>query len=123
KLQPYCPLVWTNRAYQCPGYKGVVAPLGFSYFSSYAYNAGGADVGDSAGSQPIRSISARSPSLGLSGGQDGYGLQRPVGEQQVIAPSQMFAISDSRTMDVIHTPTFPRTFADSGVDWAAPTIL
>src|SRR5437660_1237173 len=26
KLQPYNPIVWTNRAWHCPGYKGLVRP-------------------------------------------------------------------------------------------------
>src|SRR5207244_178795 len=64
-------------------------------------------------------------SLGLSGGQDSYyGLQRPIGEQQLVAPSEMFAIADSRTIAVSHiAPTFPDAFEGSGVDWATPTLL
>jgi type II secretory pathway pseudopilin PulG len=43
KLQPYCPLKWTDPAYHCPGYKGAIEvptnPIsGHDPLGSYAYN-------------------------------------------------------------------------------------
>jgi hypothetical protein len=43
KLQPYYPVNWTNAAYHCPGYNGLIAGEESPRppFGSYAYNARG----------------------------------------------------------------------------------
>jgi prepilin-type N-terminal cleavage/methylation domain-containing protein/prepilin-type processing-associated H-X9-DG protein len=75
-LEPYYPLQWTNQNYQCPAYIGVcVAEPEETYAGSYGYNA--------------------------TGGTEGYGLGRapdggPQKESQVVAPSEMYAMMDSR---------------------------
>src|SRR5207302_11317056 len=57
--------------------------------TSYAYNRWGTEVDDSA-----------SPPLGLGNITSSPALVRPaVSESQVVAPSEMFAISDSRIAD------------------------
>jgi prepilin-type N-terminal cleavage/methylation domain-containing protein/prepilin-type processing-associated H-X9-DG protein len=81
-LALYYPLAWTNRAYHCPGYKGFISahiveqyPVG-----SYAYNAPGAAVHGSRSG------------LGLGTWSD----EPATSESQVISPSEMFSLGDSR---------------------------
>ena len=121
-LQRYYPIVWTNSAYHCPGYRGVIARQGSSFLSSYAYNALGAAAVSYAGNTPGISLDG-GPSLGLNGAQGSHGVQRPVGEQQVAAPSEMFAIGESRAISVNQSPTFSTAYVGSGVDWGTPTSL
>src|SRR5882724_2429528 len=45
KMIPYYPFIWTNVAFHCPGYKGLIAATvqtdgQFIRFGSYGYNAG-----------------------------------------------------------------------------------
>ncbi len=84
-LLPYKLMQWTNRAAHCPSYGGVIRPPGFPNASgSYSYNAQG--TGDL--------------TLGLGGW--GYPVtatdyvEVPLSESGVRAPSEMFAIADSR---------------------------
>ncbi len=84
ELAPYYPLSWTNRAYHCPSYNGMV-----SYYygaGSYSYNALGT------GGPPYDNLG-----LGLEY-SDGPYSQRPpaISEAQVKVPSDMFAIADAR---------------------------
>jgi prepilin-type N-terminal cleavage/methylation domain-containing protein/prepilin-type processing-associated H-X9-DG protein len=96
----YNPLSWTNRACQCPAYRGAVTTEPNDslpgYSGSYAYNGWG--------TQTPSSLSSLT-SLGL--GDEDYGGPEnpatgqqakvpPVSESQVKAPSEMFAISDAR---------------------------
>ncbi len=96
----YNPLSWTNRACQCPAYRGAVTTEPNDslpgYAGSYAYNGWGTRTPSS-----LSSLT----SLGL-GGEDYGGPENPatgqqakvppVSESQVKAPSEMFAISDAR---------------------------
>jgi prepilin-type N-terminal cleavage/methylation domain-containing protein len=112
KLEPYYPIIWTNSAYQCPGYKGLVAASfvgNIPFFSSYGYNAGGAS------SLPYDSELP----LGLGVFESLVPWPHLIGEQQVVAPSEMFAIGDSRTMSVDQT-SFPLQFVGSSFDYETP---
>jgi prepilin-type processing-associated H-X9-DG protein len=82
-LAQYHRLQWTNRAFQCPSYQGVIRdgpwplPLG-----SYSYNiqgTGGLDLG--LGGWPLDPSGT---------------VWVPTSESQVKAPSEMFAIADAR---------------------------
>jgi prepilin-type processing-associated H-X9-DG protein len=95
-LEPYYALNWwSNRSYHCPGYKREIVntlnPQG-QPFSSYAYNWLGA----------VNMMTAPRDAwgLGLGGLQNGSSdLDLPrsaVPESRVLAPSEMFAIAESR---------------------------
>jgi len=99
KLLPYYPLKWTDPAYHCPGYKGVIEGSeqhtgGWTYpFGSYAYNARGASGVWTKTNDIV---------LGLGGKRP----RRPSGttsedhsEGQIAVPSEMFAIGESRWKD------------------------
>src|SRR5258708_19093153 len=65
KLAPYYPVKWTNAAYHCPGYRGVIAsgfepasPRPGTPFGSYAYNAYGVF-------RPGMGRGPKNPNLGL----------------------------------------------------------
>ena len=100
KLQPYYPIKWTDRAYHCPGYKGSIAVVtnpvaGHDTFGSYAYNWRGVR-----GYQ--RGVRGE-VELGLGPVQ--FGAESPrrpripaVSEAKVKAPSEMFAVGESRWM-------------------------
>ena len=92
KLQPYYPVMWTNRAYHCPGYNGVIAgeeaprpPLG-----SYAYNEHGVR-GPHAIHLPRSLVE-----YGLGPVTYRFEPFPPVSEAQVAVPSDMLAIGESR---------------------------
>jgi len=87
RLLPFYKLQWTNTAYHCQGYKGLItipsttnAPLG-----SYAYNAFGVRLEDSA------AIDQPNP-LGLGP----LNHAKPISDAQIVAPAEMFAIGESR---------------------------
>jgi prepilin-type N-terminal cleavage/methylation domain-containing protein len=88
-LEPYYPLSWTNPAYHCPGYKEPIAlNINGNPFGSYAHNCSGSafkvgTFGDNLG-------------LGFAFWYDQSWNTLPISEAQVISPSEMFAISDSR---------------------------
>src|SRR5262249_43549499 len=86
-LWPYYRLAWTNAAFHCPGYKGVITT--------------GIDDGDSWGSYGYNSFSVsflaseNTQSLSLDGpNQRGGGPA--LRESRVLVPGEMFAIMDSR---------------------------
>lgn len=92
KLQPYYPALWTNKAYHCPGYNGVIAgeegprpPLG-----SYAYN--------ERGSRGLQGIPLPRALKEFGLGPVTYRVEPfpSVSQAQVKAPSDMFAIGESR---------------------------
>lgn len=94
RLSPYYPLSWTNTSWNCPTYianKGVISrwtPSGGVWSASYAYNWRGI-VG-------IVSWTNASPSLkqlSLGLGQLPKNTSR---EAEVLAPSEMYAVSDTR---------------------------
>lgn len=102
KLLPYHPIKWTNSAYHCPGYKGLIEgsleqgrswthPLG-----SYSYNAKGASA-----SWSTNNVITNNTLLGLGGRaypKPGPGLMVSgvTSEAQIAVPSEMFAIGESR---------------------------
>jgi prepilin-type N-terminal cleavage/methylation domain-containing protein/prepilin-type processing-associated H-X9-DG protein len=101
-LYPYNPLRWTNMAYHCPAYRGIVfdynglAASG-TWFGSYCYNWRGASW------------------VGSGGTGVGYGFgisaqSAAVTESQIAAPSEFIAISDTAT-DV------PAVIPFQGVDY------
>ena len=103
QLTAYNPLNWTNHAWHCPAYLaegGIViweppAPGGghFKVSNSYAYNAlGMSGYGAISGSGPPGSILLfqKGPHLGLGD------LNLKVPENRVLAPSEMYAVADTR---------------------------
>jgi len=95
-LLPYYPVSFTNRAYHCPGYPGVI-PVGYggdplnptNWVGSYAYNTLGTYAGTTdellLGLGPWY-ISTESPGL------------HAIHEADVRAPAEMFAFADARLM-------------------------
>ncbi len=87
-LAPYYPVKWTNIAYHCPGYKGVIFGIddnvaGYvigSYYGSYAFNVDGAS-------------SFPSHINGLGFGNETWAPA--LSDAQVVVPSQMIAITDA----------------------------
>jgi prepilin-type N-terminal cleavage/methylation domain-containing protein/prepilin-type processing-associated H-X9-DG protein len=101
KLLPYYPLKWTNAAYHCPGYRGVIAGEVGSHppFGSYAYNAIGVSfpVGFSKGGIDVRP----NPSFGLGPTyHKGSRWSVAVSETRIKVPSEMFALGESRFLNV-----------------------
>jgi prepilin-type processing-associated H-X9-DG protein/prepilin-type N-terminal cleavage/methylation domain-containing protein len=94
-LQPYYALNWTNPAYHCPAYKGAVTATSWGSWGSYAYNVRGAVSTESFTNTLGFGLPAnlggtiRDPSAG-------GGLAHPRSEAEIIAPSEMFAIMDTR---------------------------
>jgi prepilin-type N-terminal cleavage/methylation domain-containing protein/prepilin-type processing-associated H-X9-DG protein len=103
-LVPYLGCPWTNRAIQCPAYtglvtygitnSGVISPVG-----SYGYNYAGILQGGGL--------------LGLGNRQ--AGPDEPVREDQVIVPSDMFAIGDTRIVTPAWTGRYD-VYTGSGID-------
>src|SRR5260221_2061038 len=86
-IEPYYPLRWTNKAYHCPGFKGLITDsMGQTntYSGSYAYNAWGFISTTGAGN------------LGLSAPFDGSGAKQFKKTSEVKSPSEMFEIGESR---------------------------
>jgi type II secretory pathway pseudopilin PulG len=90
RLYPYAPLNWTNPSWQCPAYiakQGLIQlvppPKHVAVHTSYAYNA--------LGNEQATDL----PTLGL-----GLGVHYPPSlapEPEVRAPSEMYAVADTRT--------------------------
>jgi prepilin-type N-terminal cleavage/methylation domain-containing protein len=88
-IYPYYGLRWTNQSWQCPRYiaqNGIIIPKPpmLDVFSSYAYNYRGI-VGEGGGAKPWPLT------LGLGGVP-----KTAAADSQVVAPSEMFAVSDAR---------------------------
>jgi prepilin-type N-terminal cleavage/methylation domain-containing protein len=98
-VERYYPSSWTNRAYHCPGYKGPIS-LGYGgdqRAGSYAYNWVGTITAIEGPGGPSKPLPAEP--LGLGDTFDfrrGNGNPSAILESQVQAPSEMFAIGDSR---------------------------
>jgi prepilin-type N-terminal cleavage/methylation domain-containing protein/prepilin-type processing-associated H-X9-DG protein len=84
-LALYYPLAWTNRAYHCPGYKGLVATNFVSGYpvGSYAYNTHG-------------SVVIRPNNYYRELGLGSFSTEPATSESQVISPSEMYSLADSR---------------------------
>lgn len=101
RLAPYNPISWTNVAWQCPTYMaegGAVARqlsqqtngnFTFNAFCSYAYNADGM-IGYQMISKRVWML--QGPPLGLGE------LNLKVPEDRIVAPSEMYAVGDSRAV-------------------------
>ena len=103
KLLPYYPVNWLDKAYHCPGYKGAIAgeisprpPLG-----SYAYNGHGVRPAVAGLEDPSRGVSIRFPpaNFGLGPAYRRGAPWRAVSEAQIVAPSEMLAIGESRFLN------------------------
>ncbi|MGO8701978.1 MAG: type II secretion system protein [Limisphaerales bacterium] len=92
-LAGYSPLQWTNRAYHCPGYRGDISvyagTLPHDPVGSYAYNASGVGAYDSRASLYVKGIAR----YGLG---DTHKHHPPTSQSQIVAPSEMLAIGESR---------------------------
>lgn len=105
KLQPYYPIKWTSREYHCPGYKGAIAGVvgNRAPFGSYAYN--GAGVSGTVGVVDVaRGINYHPTKwLGLGPGYfnpiKSPGAMPVVSESQIVKPSDMLAIGESRYLN------------------------
>jgi prepilin-type processing-associated H-X9-DG protein len=96
RLTPFLGMSWTNVDWHCPVYVAKGDMLRFNYpppeggklsvSSSYAYNANGIWGIKMAGTD----LFDAGPKLGLGD------LNRTVPEQQVVAPSEMYAVGDAR---------------------------
>lgn len=92
-LQPYYRIAWTNRNFHCPAYQGVVSTnlnQDDMLYGSYAYNDLGTEI-----ENPLFHP------LGLGYDTEEVGTQAallPLRDSQVLAPSDMIAITDSRGM-------------------------
>jgi prepilin-type N-terminal cleavage/methylation domain-containing protein/prepilin-type processing-associated H-X9-DG protein len=92
KLYPYYPVNWTNAGYHCPGYKGRTTGPFFrgavDRLGSYAYNLSGARV--------LEDTEVKSREhFGLGPVMFWKGAPA-VSESQVVAPSEMLSIGESR---------------------------
>jgi prepilin-type N-terminal cleavage/methylation domain-containing protein/prepilin-type processing-associated H-X9-DG protein len=90
KLLPYYPVKWTNAAYHCPGYKGVIAGEKSPRppFGSYAYNKAGVSC-------PLHGV-PHNPEFGLGPPTYVSKPRQAVPQSRVKVPSEMFAIGESR---------------------------
>jgi prepilin-type N-terminal cleavage/methylation domain-containing protein/prepilin-type processing-associated H-X9-DG protein len=85
-LQPYYRFDWTNRNFHCPAYQGGVSTnrqQDDSLYGGYAYN----DLGTA--------FDENHP-LGLGYDEEGDGTPLPLRDSQVLVPSDMIAIMDSK---------------------------
>jgi prepilin-type N-terminal cleavage/methylation domain-containing protein/prepilin-type processing-associated H-X9-DG protein len=99
EVEGYYPLSWTNRAYHCPGYKGEISAWTFARacHGSYSYN------GNGVGSRP--SAFTDSPDLGLGTWFDPPLYTAPsIRESRIVAPSEMFAIAESKVSQLVDDP-------------------
>jgi prepilin-type processing-associated H-X9-DG protein/prepilin-type N-terminal cleavage/methylation domain-containing protein len=120
QLRPYYVLEWTNAAYHCPGYKGLVTvawepwnlPKAFP-MGSYAYNVWGIRTFVVSVHDPFRGVDLRFPNEDF--GLAGLNGRSSTLESQVQAPSEMIALGESRFLNesVNHQPG-GRTMLESG---------
>lgn len=89
-LLPYYRLDWTNRNFHCPAYQGVVSTILLQddmLYGSYAYNDSGTTYS---------SLQDFPGPLGLGYDEEGGSPAPPLRDSQVLVPSDMIAIMDSR---------------------------
>jgi prepilin-type N-terminal cleavage/methylation domain-containing protein/prepilin-type processing-associated H-X9-DG protein len=134
-LERYYPLSWTNNAYQCPGYKGNMTNSiimdaymqnDMPIWGSYAYNTMGVYGGPHAiSSYNTLPIVFTVLGLGVNTGNPSMQYVPSIKTWQVMVPSEMFAIGDSRTIANDDFLGGPDTFnlRGCGVDWGAPALL
>jgi len=104
KLVTYYPLKWTNAAYHCPGYHGMIGGLELQKpgqtvgppFGSYAYNALGVSfLGSGKPFNVDLGLGYFAPTIKVIGSTNKFG-RNPVPEQYIAVPSEMFSIGESR---------------------------
>jgi len=100
ELQPFYKVSWTNKSYHCPAYKGKISLTGDGFYDgvsstgSYAYNRGGTDLnGGTVGSRTFLGLSG-------SGAPSTSDFVPAIRESQVLFPSELFAMADSRVEHV-----------------------
>jgi prepilin-type processing-associated H-X9-DG protein len=116
RLRPYYPLDWTDTAYHCPGYKGMItAAFGGEFaLGSYAYNVEGVRPGFGGYEDPRHGVYVRFPkeAFGLAGK---YGGWRGTLESDIRVPSEMVAIGESRFLSAgINLVPGGRVFLETG---------
>ena len=97
KLLPYYTVKWTNAAYHCPGYKGLIAgEVGHAPpYGSYAYN--GSGVSSPRCGFPYDPIFGLGPGpYTLGPPRNVHGPRSAVSAAQIKSPSEMFSIGESR---------------------------
>jgi prepilin-type processing-associated H-X9-DG protein/prepilin-type N-terminal cleavage/methylation domain-containing protein len=104
-LSPSYPVRWTNAACHCPGYKGVVKAVDRASGprGSYAYNERGVRIGFTDYTDPETGVHIVFPREDFGLGPRVRGPANrpgPSAEGSVRAPSEMFAIGESRFLDV-----------------------
>lgn len=106
KLQPYYQLQWTDRAFHCPGYKGVISGPQGSHgpYGSYAYNENGVAIPGAGYLDPNHGINVRFPKVRYGLGAvlyrtPGIFNRPPTSEAQIMVPSDMFSIGESRFLN------------------------
>ena len=85
-LTQYQRLQWTNPDFHCPSYRGTID----HFYGSYAYNEVG--TGDPPTSSAYLGLGWVNWPNGVLNGSPA----KPISESQVLVPSEMFAIADSR---------------------------
>jgi prepilin-type N-terminal cleavage/methylation domain-containing protein/prepilin-type processing-associated H-X9-DG protein len=117
KLLPYYPVKWTDPAYHCPGYQGAISlKRGGNAHGSYAYNARGV-VGNI---KPMRGPLNVTGNYGLGGvysWRAGRQKDGPIAEAPVRAPSEMFAIGESRFKKGTGRVGGPNNLSSGGRDY------
>lgn len=99
KLWPYYPVKWTDAAYHCPGYKGAIAGPQDSHapYGSYGYNTSGVAIPGSGYIDVKHGINISFTNrFGLGPPYHKTSRWRAVSESQVIVPSEMIALGESR---------------------------
>jgi prepilin-type N-terminal cleavage/methylation domain-containing protein/prepilin-type processing-associated H-X9-DG protein len=128
KLTPYYPVKWTNAAYHCPGYRGVItsgsepaSPRPGRTFGSYAYNGFGVF-------RPGVGRGPQNPNLGLGPPQRLAGFPHqiltlsPAIENRVRVPSDMLAVADSRFLNPqVNGEPGGYDLLECGLTWVGPT--
>lgn len=110
-LAPYDPLNWTNLSWHCPSYLAEGGNViwrpppsnggRFEASSSYAYNARGMTGFGIDGSTNGFQMFAKGQFLGL-----GEMMRPTVPENRVVAPSEMYAVGDTRPFHFQNEPGF-----------------
>ena len=107
-IEPYYPLKWTNTAYHCPGYKGLITDrLGYTnvYSGSYAYNAWGFIINSAAAN------------LGLSTPPDPTVPKKHVRVSEIASPSDMFEVGESKLPLSSPAPGFIFLYPNAPLDY------
>jgi len=121
ELEAYYPLKWSNSAYHCPGYKGDIVTHGSFEnwnFGSYGYNEYGAWLGITfvPGGVPL--------GLGMVSSDIPPFLLK---ESEVVVPSQLLAMADSRLWAASYSGFGPGRIGSDSLrcglfeDWPAQT--